>query len=86
MTAAAPSRMIRASEVADRMGLAPKTVRELARRGQLPALRFGPRGHWLFDPAANRARLPRRCPLTRKPAWLLALLARRGLGIRCSHW
>jgi excisionase family DNA binding protein len=49
MTAAAPSRMIRATEVADRMGLAAKTVRELARRGELPALRFGPRGHWLFD-------------------------------------
>ncbi len=44
--------MLRAVEVADRMGLAPKTIRDLARRGELPALRFGPRGHWLFDPAA----------------------------------
>ena len=44
--------MLRASDVAERMGLAPKTVRDLARRGELPALRFVPRGHWLFDAAA----------------------------------
>lgn len=44
--------MLRAVDVAERLGLASKTVRDLARRGELPALRFGPRGHWLFDAAA----------------------------------
>ena len=37
------------------MGLAPKTVRELARRGELPALRFGPRGHWLSTRRRSRS-------------------------------
>lgn len=52
MAATVPSQMLRAVDVAERLGLASKTVRDLARRGELPALRFGPRGHWLFDPAA----------------------------------
>ncbi len=41
--------MMRATDVAARIGLAPKTVRDLARRGELPALRFGARGHYRFD-------------------------------------
>ncbi len=39
-------------EVAAALRMSPDRVRNLAKAGVLPAERLGPRGRWLFDPAA----------------------------------
>jgi excisionase family DNA binding protein len=53
-------RLLRASEVAERLGVDPSTVYRLIERGSLPALQLGGKGHtvriderelgaWLYD-------------------------------------
>lgn len=49
MAANTLSRWLRADEVAERFEYAPKRVRELARKGLLPCVRVGERGHYRFD-------------------------------------
>lgn len=45
------STLIPVRAVAERLGCSPKTVRALARSGRLPAVRFGERGWFRFDPS-----------------------------------
>jgi excisionase family DNA binding protein len=42
--------LIPTAAVADRLGMKPDRVRQLAADGVIPALRFGRRGFWRFDP------------------------------------
>jgi excisionase family DNA binding protein len=42
---------IRLSQAAQRLGMSREALREAIKRGDLPARRLGPRGHYLFLPA-----------------------------------
>jgi excisionase family DNA binding protein len=50
ITAPAPSRLLRAKEVAHILGVTPESVRELVASGKLPSVRFGERGWHRFRP------------------------------------
>jgi excisionase family DNA binding protein len=50
MVTAAPSRLLRAKEVAHMLGITPESVRELVASGKLPSVRFGERGWHRFRP------------------------------------
>ena len=43
-----PAELLTSSQTAEALGIAERTVRELAERGDLPYLRFGERGRYRF--------------------------------------
>jgi excisionase family DNA binding protein len=67
-------RLLRASEVAERLRLSRERVYSLTRAGVLPARRVGPRTQLLFDEAEVMAALSR---VGREPAACSSLEARR---------
>lgn len=52
-------RLVPTSAVAVRLGMKPDSVRKLAAEGKIPAIRFGARSFWRFDPDEVEAAIQR---------------------------
>jgi excisionase family DNA binding protein len=48
VSALAPPELLTSPQVAELLGIADRTVRELAEKGELPYVRFGDRGRYRF--------------------------------------